>query len=404
MAEEKESTMTLLTPEQTSEAFKGADISQLAREVAERQQAEVAEKKEEIIEGDEVNEVADQKKVEEVAAEEPQPFNLEFFNKQFSTEFKDEDSIKATLESVKKIADLEKQAAEIPSLKEEIEFLRAETDPMKYFPSEDDFRVAQFKRQFPDKDPGMVAKLFSMDLSQAKDFDVIAWSMMLDNPDLDGGEVGAREFVADKYGIEDPNDLSELSSLTKNQLKVNARQDRARITQMKADIVLPEKKDYSSLLAEKKQTAEAQEAELRTSWSTITEKMVSEFPDIVINETDKDGKITEVFKYAVGKDLSNEMVAPLVDSLVKSGIPIDEKAVRILGNAIQKEYVHTNFDKIVKLAIKNATATLEEKVLEEEHNPSPPNEKERKVGDSKDLTSKILQDLKSGAGSAKRAH
>lgn len=406
MAEEK-TEMQEITPGDLQQVMRGADINQVAEQAAQAQETEepevvdpaeekeVTEEKPEVIEG--------QEETEKTEAE-PQELNLEFFNKQFSTEFKDDDSIKEALESIKTIDGLKAQIEEAKSMKEELDLLRGEADPMKYFDTEDDFRVAQFKREFQDKDPAMVAKLFAMDTSQASDFDILTWMTMLDNPNLEGGEVGARELVADIYGVEDPSNLTELDTLTKNKLRVSAGAERGRVQKMKSDIQMPEKRDYASVLEQKKQEAADKTAELTSSWQKITEKMVSEFPDIIINETDKDGNVSEFFRYSIGKDLTNEMVAPLVDSLVKAGIAVDESTVQTLGDALQKEYVYKNMDKIVQQAVKDKKATQEEETLEEEHNPGAPTDKERPKGGGNDVTARILAGLKNDGLGPKRAY
>ncbi len=407
MAENKEITgMVELTPEDKQKLIGGANISKLAEQAAvnkEEPTPPVVDK--------EIEKPADTPKVDDKPADGkaptedvPQAFDISFFNKQFGSEYETEDSIKEALDGSNKIGDLQKQIDTIPSLQEELEVLREASDPMQYFRSEDDYRVAQYQKAFPDKDASMVAKLFSTDLTQADDFDVLVWTKMLDNPNLDGGETGARELVAHLNGIEDHTDLSELDTLTKNQLKVAAREERMKVATLKEGVQLPEKKDYESLKEQRTTEATQRLEKLTEDWSTVSDAIVKGYPDIVINNTDKEGNVSEFFKYSVGKDLGEDIIKPTVDSFIKAGIPVDEKSAQILGAAIHKEFVYQNFDKMVRAAVKNHTAELEQKTLEDQHNPGAPKDQERPKEGANDLTAKIMHDLKHGAQTPMKAH
>ena len=408
MGDQKETpTMTEVTPEALSAIAKGEDINKVAESVAKKDEGG----KEPPVELNKTEPPVETPKVDappadgnEPPASEPQEFNIEFFNKQFSTDYKDEGGIKEALEAVKKIESLQKQVDTISTLQEELDFLREEADPKKYFTSDDDFKVQLFKRDFPDKDPAMVARLFSTDLSQANDFDILTWMTMLDNPNLDGGEAGARELVADLYGVDDPSDLTGLDTLTKNKLRINASKEKGRLNDMKSGIELPEKKDYSSVIEQRKAEQAEKLDKAKQGWKTVSDAVTKEFPDLVIKDVDKDGNETEAFRYSVGKDLTEEMIAPLVESFAQTGVPINEQSAQALGQAIQKEFIFNNVDKIIRQAVKDAVATKEEEVLDDQHNPGRPNDGERPVPKGADHNAKILQDFRGGGSTrAKRA-
>jgi len=124
----------------------------------------------------------------------------------------------------------------------------------------------------------------------------------------------------------------------------------------------------------------------------------------VINNTDKDGKETEAFRYKVGNEMSAEHVKPIVEGFIKAGIPVDEKSAQALGVALKKDFLYRNSEKIINQAIKDASARQEEAELNETHNPGKPNENERKTGGEANQTEQILQDLRSGGLQAKKAY
>lgn len=405
MAEVKEEApvMQEMTPDQINQFMSGGDINKIAQQEAPKEEEKPEEHKP--VDTPDAPTVENESgAAPDTPPEVPQEFNIEFFNKQFSTEFTDEDSIKEALKSVQEIEGLKKQVDTISTLNEELEILRKElSEPNELF-SEDDYRVAQFRKTFPDKDPAVVAKLFSADLSNVNDFDFLTWMTMLDNPNLDGGEKGARELVADLYGIDDAGDLSELDTLTKNKLRRDAGKDRTRLSEMKTGLPVPEKKDYSTIVEQRKAEQVEKLEKLNADWNTLASAVIKEYPDFVINDTDKDGNVTELFRYKVGGDISAETVKPIVDGFIRAGVPVDKASGQALGVALQKDFLYRNRDKIIQQAIKDATAKLEEKTLQEEHNPGKPNESERKTGTGPNVTDQILNDLRNGGLQPKRAY
>ena len=407
--------MEELSAEQKQELFGGGGIGQVFVENTEDAKEEKkADDNEEPGDTDGASDVddgvatgSDQSKKEEGGGEEHgsenNEFDLEFFNKQFQQDFKDVESLKKVFDSPQKIKELEDQVEKMKSLEEELSFLREEADPMKYFPSEDDFKVAQFRRQFPDKDPSAVAKLFATDISKMSDFDLLVWAEMLNTPDMEGGEAGARELIADNYGIDDSGNLSDLDSLTRNKMRRDARKERESINKMKEEIQLPEKRDYASLMDEKKKSAEEAKANLNSAWQDISSRVIAEFPDIVINDKDENGETTEYFRYSIGKDLNQEAISDVINGMVELGVPVNEESVRELGREIQKDFISSNLAKIVKAAVKDKLAKEKEATLEEEHNPGKLTDKERPKGSSGDLTSKILSGLREDRYTPKRA-
>lgn len=332
----------------------------------------------------------------EAPTEEPKEetiFEVNDFNKLFESEFEDLDSVKAALASAKRTGELEKQVTELEALKEENLLLKENLDPMKYFASEDDYKIAQFKKQFPDKDASTAYKLFSADLTNVSDREVIAQGLLLDNPDLDGGLQGAMELIDNKYGIEEGE---ELDSITKNKLKVDARSARANINSLKSQIQLPDKIDVDTLATQQKELLEQKTEKLKDGWSGIAKEAAKTLPDITVTDKDADGKEVEVFRYSVGKDFPQETVDGLVDYMVSAGIDIDQGAAQSMIDVMQKEYLHKNLPNIVNAARKDALAKAEEERLKKQHNTGAPKAETPPAEPKKGDQDKLMADLNQG--------
>lgn len=320
-------------------------------------------------------------------------FEVNDFNKLFESEFEDLDSVKTALASAKRIGELETQITELEALKQENLLLKENLDPMKYFASEDDYKIAQFKKQFPDKDASVAYKLFSADLTNVSDREVIAQGLLLDNPDLDGGLQGALAMIDKKYGIEEGE---ELDGITKNELKVDARSARATINSLKSQIKLPDKIDVNSLATQQKELLAQRAETLKQGWGGIAKEASRTLPDIVVTDKDADGKEVEVFRYSVGKDFPQETVDGLVDYMVNAGIDINQGAAQSMIDVMQKEYLQKNLSNIVKAVRNDTLAKAEEERLKKQHNPGAPKAETPPVEPKKGDQDKLLSDLNKG--------
>jgi hypothetical protein len=327
---------------------------------------------------------------ESTTTEQPTVFEVNDFNQRFSTDFKDEDSIRNVLSSVERVSELEAQLKELDSLKEENLLLKESLDPLKYFDTEDDFKVALFKKQFPDKDASVAHKILTKDLSQMSDRDVIAHSILLDNPDLKGGLQGAIEMVNDKYGIDEDGDLD---ALTENKIKVDARSARSSINTIKSQIQLPDKIDVNALAAQKKELMEQKQAKLKEGWSAIGKEVVSTLPDLVITDT-IDGKEVPVFKYSMTRDFPQEVMNGLVETMVNNGVDLSKDAASAMIEVAKEKYISQNFSKIAKAIREDALAKAEEERLIKQHNPGTPKpQAEPPANKAKNDQQRLLADL-----------
>ena len=367
-----------------------------------------APKEEEVIEEEEVEETVVEPEVTGAAIEAPKTepastdtepekktiFEINEFNQTFATEYENEEALKSALADAKRIGELQEQIKELESLREENLLLKENLDPMKYFASEDDYKVAQFKKQFPDKDASVAYKLMTADLSTMSDRDLIAQNLLLDNPDLDGGLKGALEIVDDKYGIEDGVDID---ALTKNKMKVEARSSRKNIESVKAQIQLPDKIDPSSLAAKQKELLEQKTNKLKEGWSAIGKEAAKSLPDLVIKDKDADGNEVEAFRYSMTKDFPQEVVDNMINYMALQGIEPSKETASVLMDTMQKEYLFQHREDIIKAVRDDALAKAEERRLKKQHNTGEPTKEVTPVTDkSKDDTARLMADLKKG--------
>jgi hypothetical protein len=299
----------------------------------------------------------------------PQPtetvFEINDFNQRFSTEFKDETDLKLAFDSLKRVKELEEQVKEAESLKEENLLLKENLDPMKYFKSEDDYKVAQFERQFPDKNGAVAYQLFKADLSQLSDKDAVAYEMMLDTPGLTKEK--AMAVIDRQYGIED----GEMDEVAEAQLAIKGKQAIRSITALKNQITLPDKVDVNTLAQQQKELREQKTKTLSEQWGNIAKEVSKSIPDVEITDKDPEGNDVS-FKYSITKDVPADVIENMVNYMAQSGVELNEDAVKVVGETLKKELISRNYQQMLKAAREDAFAKAEEIRLRKQHNPGTP--------------------------------
>ena len=288
-------------------------------------------------------------------------FEINEINQRFETKFTDEDSLKSFLtESPQKIEALEKQIKEMEAMKEENLMLRKSLDPMQYFETEDDFKAAIFKKQFPDKDPTVAYQLLTTDVKALSDKDVLAYEKMLNTPGLDKSDVMA--VLDEKYGIEEGEELDRVG---KAKMRMDATQARQSIAALKNEIKMPDKVDVDSLTAQQREM-QTQKRELRQDgWKNITQELSKTMSDIVY----KDDAGNELFKYSIGNDFPQDVLQDVVNALSQGDVEVSREAASQVALEMKEKFIARNHEKIVKLAMDHVKNKAEEERLIKQHNP-----------------------------------
>lgn len=318
--------------------------------------------------------------VETPPAEKVQTDYISSLNTKFNTSFKSDDDLKAIIESASKAQALQEQLKEFETLKADIDYYKSGVNPLDYFASEDDYRMQQFKKTNPDKDAGVANKLFTTDLDKLSDVDVLAQYELLHGTFQDG-EVGAKELVASTYEI-DLDDPESWTRLSKNTMARAANKARSEIKELKGSIKLPDKIDLASKREAEKASLQQKADLLKKGWGDVVPKMLTDLKEVVINDTDKDGKEEPLMKYVIDEDAKKELGAEVMEYLVSTNKDITEDNVKEAAIGIQREYVLRNLPKILKAYATTLVAEVDRKKDEETHNPVPLKTETKSVSDS----------------------
>jgi len=326
------------TPVSGIEAF----IKGVPEEVAPEPQTELTEQPSEV--------AAEAKPVEGTAVAEQTKF-FEEINKRYSKGFKSDDEVTAALGSLSKMTEYETKLKEASEHKakldelttkekswlEEKQKLEARLNPLAFFRDEKAYVAEQLRRQFPDKDPAVIERIATNDLSRMDKVDLLAHRLLLDAPDIEGGLEGAKEAVLSDMGLEVGSKPEEWDRITKNKITVKAAQARKDLEELQRSVEIPKVKSEADLQLEVANKIEG----LKKAWTPFLDKMEA-IEKLQIPA--EDGTVLATID--IPAEWRKEMRDELIGTALSSGTEPNEETIKELNAIREMKFIHKNFPKL----------------------------------------------------------
>lgn len=331
-------------------------------------------------------------KVEPVVAEpdlgNPQPtLDISVLNKDLGRNFESLDSLKAELDKSSKVDEYETRLQGLDTLKASEQEIREKyeillelaEDPMKNFSNEQSYKLEQFKKANPKKNPAVAQSIFmTEDLNTVDDFDIVKWGYQLDNPSLKGGEEGIKQTVADEFGIDPELGLDEWSLSAQNRLAIKANEYRGKFNTM-SDIETPNKLDIDGIRQQRQADANTSLESIKSAWDEASKSLDVSKLQIPTN-IPKEGETQAYFEYDLGEQ-SKETVSRIVEEMVANGSEVNEQTLTFAKEAAQMALFKENMPQAISKLIEANNHVKEEEHLKNTHNPEPLHDETRPEGD-----------------------
>lgn len=292
---------------------------------------------------------------EEKPVEEPTD-HLEWLKSQFDID--NEEKLKDIIEKSKmsdeymgKLDQYEKEIGDIENLKSQF-------DPSKYFASEKDFIAQQLKIKYPDKNPDILQKIVE-GTDKLDDETALAYNYLLNDSNFPGGVEAMKNHIRRMYFGED-YDPAELDEFKKKQLRIDANSARQRLNDFTKVEGLPKFK-----------TAEERKAEFEQQIGDLTEKWR---PFDVIPAKFEREVAGHKFNFTYGEDKSLDDYA---DTFIKaSALEPTEENVDLVKDVLEEHAVWMNLDKILESYGNQVKSEVLMQADKEVGNEKPPNRAE----------------------------
>ena len=308
-------------------------------------------------------------------------FDINSFNTFFEKDFKTEDDVRSLFEKLDKYSDYDEKVTKLSEYEESksaletrIKELEDAQDPLQWFPNEDVFKSVMLQKQFPEKDPNILNKVITSDLTKVSDLDVLIDDVLLSTPGFKGDRERARAVLYKRYGIDAEDSPENWEQVTQDLILMDADSKRREFRELadkveKPKVVTPEEK--AAALAQQK-------ADLKASWKEPISRMAQYEKEAI---TDAEGNT--IMEFDVPKEYRSG-IKDYLESMVDNGLSLNKENLQFAEYDIRKTMVYENLPKILA-AYKGQLESEWQKAKDtEEGNTTPPNT--QTAPDMKELT------------------
>jgi len=297
-------------------------------------------------------------------------FKLDRFNESFGTAFGDEDSLKEYLKKQEDLGRLSEIDSKYKDLEQKYQEAREQLNPRKHFVSDEEYKRQLILSKYKEEvNPNLLGKIVSHDMSKLSDLDVLILGKQVGNPNLIGGDEGARQLIYSQFGIdaeEMGNDPEKWSALVKNRLSDAAAPVRKSLNEIK-NVEVPQVQDFETQRQTTIQAAQELKTKLKDGWTKVVDRLVKDFGDYEYLE----GK-----KYKVDDDFKKMATGVLLEHLIDNDLDLSEDNIKKAQVYLRSEFWQQRGQDILRSHVKDIEAQFTEKKMKEEDNPKPRNQTE----------------------------
>lgn len=342
----------------------------------------------------------------EVAQEsKPELYDLDSFNKYFSTEFKDESSLKEILSSPSKTSQYEEQLkSKDDELKKALDKAQKyddmidNLDPKALYPDEEMYTYFKLKEKFPDKDQNLLAQIKGSSFDNLSDLDKLVLADKLTVKSNVSDSVRQKEILR-RLDI-DVDDLSSLDDSDRYKLAAAVAEKNQLFDEIRSFKPEPVSFDLNAQKEARKKELEEKMASIKTKWEPLAKSLLKNYNSAKAFGKNEKGDPIEIFNYAVDDNFKESFLDTYLKVILDSGVEPDESSLQIAANYLDERFKILNFDRIISEAIKHGKTITEDKAHDEIHSDKPQNtgEAPKKESDGKEHTLAEWLKIKGGFG------
>jgi hypothetical protein len=318
-------------------------------------------------------------------------FNL-FSKTKFNKEFKDENELTDYFSIPTKYTELETKFNELNSAheltKKERDDIKKQYDETGKFVNPNEFiapslqKINQVLLKYGEKYTSpeslkVLTEIANVDLDKIDNVDVLVKLELLKDGDIYKGMTDAevKEVVLKQFNA-DPNDVESWDNVTKASIAKSAKNARLELKELQS-VELPAtidvEKRKSDVLSQDNQRRES----IKTQLSTVADKMLSNMPELIIPDPDREGSELYKYKPEITDDIKEEM-SDYVDYLSFKGVdPTNPDVINSLLKKREEIAIHEQLPKILKAVAMKIATEKDDFYHNKDHNDSPLSTQER---------------------------
>ncbi len=266
--------------------------------------------------------------------------------------------IKAGKDAQARVTELE---AQLENNNKDLELAKEHLNPLHYFNSEEDFLTQQMLKKFPNYNPAVVSKVGNIDVNTLSDVDALVQSTLLEG-DIAGGETTVKAVLAEKFGIDNLDDLGEADNVTKGKIQLAARDAKIKLNNLKSDLSVPGEVSFESLRKITEEDKSKQDVIFTENWNPLMERM--ELKEVPI----KDNEGNLLYSYIPNNEEISALKTELQTNLVGERVSPNQDTIKQIYADAQNSLLLQNLPKIIKESNKVAESKVRAEYDKNIHN------------------------------------
>lgn len=240
------------------------------------------------------------------------------------------------------LADIKEKLRQSEELAEKLKgYISNMVDPLSLFSSERVYKAEQLRKQNPSI-PHDIAYEVVEDVDKLDPVKAIAYTMLIEEPNLEGGIEGAVEQVMSKYELDN---LDDIPRVIKNKLLLEAKQAKESLKKLVGSIPEFKRPEPIDEIVNKYTSYSGKVKELEARWENSFDNIKPLVGEIRI--TPKDG--SEPFVFKVEDDFINEVKSSLSKIMATYQLdPETDDGKRVAEKEVKTAYLAEKFEQLAE--------------------------------------------------------
>lgn len=254
----------------------------------------------------------------------------------------DEEAENYVLNAVRQRAEVESREAELKKQLNEYsgykEVIEQGFDPLQFFPSVEDYKAMQLKKQLPNLDGDTAKKVFATDVKSLSPEELITLDLKIKYPTLNDNDI--KEMFIEKYGEAEDRTGGKIAVM-----KIDAAEAAKNVLALKETIKDPSKIDPKAAKLQQDTINAETLKKIEEEWTRASDQIVPK----VFNVTEVvDGKEVLIYSQDVKSDFQDRLKKESIEFCKANKIPFTKEAVEFVRNEMVELYKREQFSQILK--------------------------------------------------------
>ena len=254
----------------------------------------------------------------------------------------DEEAENYVLDAIRKRAEVESREAELKKQLDEFsgykEVIEQGFDPLQFFPSVEDYKAMQLKKQLPNLDGDTAKKVFATDVKSLSPEELITLDLKIKYPTLNDNDI--KDMFIEKYGEAEDRTGGKIAVM-----KIDAAEAAKNVLALKETIKDPSKIDPKAAKLQQDTINAETLKKIETDWTRESDSII--FSKIDVTKV-VDGKEVVIYSQDVEGDYKTRVKSEIIEFAKANKIPLTKDSVAFVQAEMREQYRREHMAQIME--------------------------------------------------------